>query len=466
MIDVAIAIAITALAAVNALRWLRVAQREHYLPWSVTRFALRWRWLAFGLGVRGRTSKLAWTRRLRVLAAVSAALYVGFVALWRLVVPWSIGALIEVLLIPVTIDLALVVTAPIERRLATPFVRRATDKLRAVRPTIVAITGSYGKTSTKVVVAHLVAGTKSVSASPASFNNRAGLARAINEGLPAGTNVFVAEMGTYGPGEIAELCAWCPPDIAVITAIGPVHLERFKHEDNIVTAKSEIFATAKTVVLNVDDERLAGVADRIRDRKVVRVSATRSDVDVAVIDGDVFVRGERVGHADKLPTASSNAAAAIAVALELGIAAPDAVARLATAPGAAHRLEATTAPSGVVVLDDTFNSNPAGARLALAALKHAGSPAGRRVLITPGMIELGARQRAENESFATEAGTVVSVIGIVGKTNADALALGAAKTEATVERFRRREDAVAWVRANLGPGDAVLYENDLPDHYQ
>ena len=81
-------------------------------------------------------------------------------------------------------------------------------------------------------------------ATPASFNNRAGLARAVNEHLAEGTEVFVAEKGTYGPGEIADLCRWCPPDIAVITAIGPVHLERFGSEDRIVAAKAEIIEQA------------------------------------------------------------------------------------------------------------------------------------------------------------------------------------------------------------------------------
>ena len=74
-----------------------------------------------------------------------------------------------------------------------------------------AITGSYGKTTTKVYLAHLLHGSSTVVASPASFNNRAGLSRAVNEHLVPGTEVFVAEMGTYGPGEIAELCRWCPP---------------------------------------------------------------------------------------------------------------------------------------------------------------------------------------------------------------------------------------------------------------
>ena len=113
--------------------------------------------------------------------------------------------------------------------------------------------GSYGKTSTKGYLAHLLAGRYSVVASPRSFNNRAGLARTVNELLVPGTDVLIAEMGAYGPGEIAELCRWLPPEVAVITAIGPVHLERFKSLDRTLAAKAEITVGAETVVLNVDD---------------------------------------------------------------------------------------------------------------------------------------------------------------------------------------------------------------------
>ena len=107
---------------------------------------------------------------------------------------------------PVLVDVALALVRPVEARLLKPYVDRARQRLGAVAPRVVAITGSYGKTTTKGYVAHLVAGSFSVVATPASFNNTAGLARAINEHLATGTQVFVAEMGTYGAGEIAP-CA-------------------------------------------------------------------------------------------------------------------------------------------------------------------------------------------------------------------------------------------------------------------
>ncbi|MGH2928010.1 MAG: Mur ligase family protein, partial [Solirubrobacteraceae bacterium] len=256
-------------------RLLRVAQREHYIPDSTSRFAIRW-WaseplnVSLGavalagvvlsglwplvalatagvgivgpvhLGVRGRTSPLVLTRRLKLLAAIwllFEAAVLGIGAGVGAPAPFGAAALLAV---PALLDAALFVTAPIERRLSERFVTMAADRLRRVAPTIVAITGSYGKTSTKNHVVHLLAGTRSVVATPASFNNRGGLARAVNEHLAEGTDVFVAEMGTYGPGEIRDLCSWCPPEIAVMTAVGPVHLERFGTEDAILTAKSEI----------------------------------------------------------------------------------------------------------------------------------------------------------------------------------------------------------------------------------
>ncbi len=125
----------------------------------------------------------------------------------------------------------------------------------------------------------------------------------MNEHLRLGTEVLVAEMGTYGPGEIAELCVWMPPEIAVITAIGPAHLERFKTLDNIVAAKAEIAEPARVVVLNVDDTRLRSLADSLRSggKHVVGASGTDREADVAVVaapDGlELSISGRRVGTA-------------------------------------------------------------------------------------------------------------------------------------------------------------------------
>ncbi len=514
-----IAVAACVLACVPAgLRWLRVAQREHYLPGSASRFAARW-WRVtpvngalaalvvaalvvscwwtlagmvvaagvaagpFGLSLRGRTSALAWTRRLRTLAVVWAVLEVVVVALGLALGPAAPAAALAAVAVPVLVDLACVITAPLERRLGAHFVDEAGARLARVQPTVVAVTGSYGKTSTKGHIAHLVRPTRTVVATPASFNNRAGLARAVNEHLADGTDVFVAEMGTYGPGEIAELCQWCPPDIAVITAIGPVHLERFGSEERIVEAKSEILTTAGDAVLQVDDPRLAALADRCvaEGKRVWRCSAVDRSADVCVVrseDGasvSAFVSGGTLAEGVPVPTGTqpTNLACAIAVALALGVDPSDIGERLASLPSVDHRLQAARSATGAIIFDDTYNSNPAGAAEALEALRlqtlhPADSAAGRRVVVTPGMVELGSRQSAENRAFGAAIATVADHLIVVGRTNRRALRAGVADAGDVplgVDLVLHREQAVAWVRDHLGPNDAVLYENDLPDHY-
>jgi UDP-N-acetylmuramoyl-tripeptide--D-alanyl-D-alanine ligase len=559
-LDIGVVASAVGAAALAGLRWLRVAQREHYLAGSVTRFALRWWWgavsfnrllgmmailgflvtLSFspagfapaavvavgpvGLSARGRTSKLAWTRRLRTLAAVWAVLQAVVVAAG---VAGGVGPVVAVagaLLVPALVDAACALTARFERRLADRFVESASTKLRRLAPTVVGITGSYGKTSTKGYVGYLLASTRAVVVSPASYNNRAGLARTINENLAPGTEVLVAEMGTYGPGEIAELCSWLTPRIGVITAIGPVHLERFGSEDRIVEAKAEILDRAETAVLNIDDTRLRAVADRAvgAGKRVWRCSATDRDADVcALVDGgalEVHRKGTLVARVDDAEARPTNVACAVAVALELGVAEAEVARLLPGLPVAPNRLNVAVGSTGITVVDDTYNSNPAGCRVALDVLARHGQVGHRRVVVTPGMVELGDRQYPENVAFAAAARAVATDLVIVGFTNRRALLEGAGEQNVRISGWRAgaggytvapddddddedaedgegdarhaqtdgedappdhappehaaqvvlvgsRDEAVSWVKAHLGEGDSVLYENDLPDHF-
>lgn len=488
---------ICAVASIPAgLRWLRIAQREHYLAPSVSRFALRWWthgpanialllmalagvvgsfWTVWaglavalaqvgplGLGLRGVTSPLAWTARLRRLAVIVGSAASGlFVA--GAVVESSLMISLTLFALPLLVDLALILLGPVERVLGSRWVAKAARKLEAVGADVVAITGSYGKTTTKNYVAHLLAGSRRTVASPASFNNRMGLARAINENLTPGTEVFVAEMGTYGPGEIAELCAWIPPKVAAMVSIGPVHLERFRTEERIVAAKAEILERAGTGVIAVDHPLLSQLArERAATMNIVEVS-TGDRGRVRVIDAGVFVDGERLGPTpDGVFTA--NLAVAIGVCLGLGVEPSELTSRLYGLPVAEHRQSVTRSEAGFAIIDDTFNSNPAGASLGLKRLAELGA-LGQKAVVTPGMVELGPAQHEENRRFGAAAAETADHIVIVGGTNRRALLEGAGNGRASVTVVDSRDEAVAWVRHNLGPGDAVLYENDLPDHY-
>jgi UDP-N-acetylmuramoyl-tripeptide--D-alanyl-D-alanine ligase len=179
----------------------------------------------------------------------------------------------------------------------------------------------------------------------------------------------------------------------------------------------------------------------------------------------VHLAGVAIGTGIALPTSvqPTNLACALAVAFALGVPHEVALGRIASLPPVANRLASAPAPSGVWVIDDTFNSNPRGARAALAELARHAADA-RRVVVTPGMVELGPRQFEENRSFAHAAAGEATDLVIVGETNRRALEAGWSPLPS--RRVRSREEAVAWVRSTLGPGDAVLYENDLPDHYR
>ena len=481
----------------GALRWLRVAQREHYVQGSVTRFARRWwlssipnmflltaalvgaigvwwwppiGWLALalvvgpiGLSMAGTSSPLRWTARLRRVAALIGifviVMTVGVIATGH--PGWSLAGAVA---IPLVVDLTLAVVAPFERLISERWVTRASARLTSSGARVVAITGSYGKTTTKGYVHHLISGRVSAVTTPASFNNRMGLARAINEHLMPGTAVFVAEMGTYGKGEIAELCEFVAPDVAVITSIGPVHLERFGSEESIVEAKREILAKASVAILNVDHPLLAEVADQEEDRlKVIRVSGSEVAADVSVVDGILRIDGVSAGAVGP-EVFGSNLAAAAAAAIQCGVSGEEIAARLPSLPVTPHRREQTTSERGFVVIDDTYNSNPAGAHAALDLLFSLPGE-GRRVVVTPGMVELGIRQYSENSLFGKAAAEGASDLLVVGRTNRRALVEGARGGAATVTVLSSRQEAVEWVRSQLGPGDAVLYENDLPDHY-
>ncbi len=496
------------------LRWLRVAQREHYIPDSTSRFAYRW-WVSspinallalfgcagivvssrfplaalasavvtivapIGLSIKGSSSPLAWTRRLKTLAAVSvlieAIIIVAGILLGR---GSTAGAVIDLGSCAI-VDLSSYILAPLEERLSKVYIRNAQNRLVKVSPKVIAITGSYGKTSTKLYTAHLLSGYFRTQASPASFNNRAGLSRAINEQLLDSTEIFVAEMGTYGPGEIMEMCSWMNPEISAIIAIGPVHLERMKSEELILQAKSEITDTASIVVIPIDDPRLAGLATHLErsGKRVIRCSAEQSEpsgneVDIRVTRDsasgmiNVYLLGQPVVSEIHLDAHPLNVACAIGLAFAAGCPNEVIAKQLPTLPISPHRLTRIKEDEHPIILDDTYNSNPAGCRAALKLLREEGCE-GSKVLVTPGMVELGSRSRQENEAFARESTSVADVVIIVGRTNRRYLSNGIsqANIHPRVLYFGKRDQAVNWVRNNLSAKDVVLYENDLPDHY-
>jgi UDP-N-acetylmuramoyl-tripeptide--D-alanyl-D-alanine ligase len=503
-----------------AARWVRVAQREHYVPGSLSRMA--WLWLLrepatapttvvvlgmiaaavlsplpalqiaplaaivllglvpFGLRVRGTSKPLAITARVQRLLVVWIVLHLAVGIALTLLLGTAGPALALLLSAPLT-DLALAIMTPIEKAASERYVSAAQRRLVQVRPTVVAITGSYGKTSTKNYVAHLLSGTYATVASPASFNNRLGLARSVNDKLVPGTEMFVAEMGMSAPGHIAALCRQFPPDIAAITVVGEGHLQRMRTTEAILREKSSITERARTVVLPIDDARLAALAasDQMQEKRLITVSCVPgTDADVVLTpafgeEGAQIVLGR---GAEPVPVSIASTGHAINVAVAAGIAlaadVPPAViaSRLGALPGSQHRAEVQEAPSGTLVIDDTYNANPVGSLRALeSAVALAAERGGPLVVVTPGMVELGPVQAERNRAFGAAIGATGARLFAIARTNRAALLAGYTSTATAealgVQAVASREHAVALAVAAAGERGVILYENDLPDHY-
>ena len=306
--------------------------------------------------------------------------------------------------------------APVQRRINARFAATARARLAAVDPRVIAITGSYGKTTTKVCVGAVLAEAMATLITPASFNSELGVIRAINEHLEERHEAFVVEMGMYRAGDIAQLCELVHPQVGVLTAIGPAHLERMGTLEAIADAKAELalaLAPAGHLITNADDPRCVEIAGRFSvpttffglrdptaDVRAEQIELVDGETRFTLVIGDrrVAARASLLGRHN-----ISNLLAAAAVGHVCGLTAEQIVDGLASVTPPEHRLQPIPNPrAGIVVIDDAYNSNPAGAAAALEVL--GAHSARRRILVTPGMVELGEQETAANERFGPPGG--------------------------------------------------------------
>jgi UDP-N-acetylmuramoyl-tripeptide--D-alanyl-D-alanine ligase len=423
--------------------------------------------LAVALALLGIVGGLAALLGERAAPAVAAVVVLG-------------AALLLTQLAPLAVVLANLALVPVQAAINRSYLVAARRRLGEWKPTVIGITGSYGKTTTKYVVATILRERFDVLMTPHSYNTLMGVTRTINEELRSTHRVFVVEMGAYRPGDIRELAELVRPSIGILTAIGPQHLERFGSLEGIEATKYELIAALPpdgTALFNADDPRCARLADRTTAVRVLRygVAADRARLrlwaeDVATgPDGSSFtivtsegasmpVRTRLLGRHNVL-----NVLAGAGVALELGMRLEEIAAGIAKLEPAPHRLQRIAGAGGITVLDDSYNANVVGSMEALAVL--AAFTGGRRVLVTPGMVELGELEAAANERFGARAAEVCDYIVLVGAKQTEA---SARKAQFPSERLRvvaTLAEATEVLRGVLRPGDVVLFENDLPDLY-
>lgn len=380
--------------------------------------------------------------------------------------------------------LAVVVLMPYEKLLNKKYWNEAAHILNSHKDLIViGITGSYGKTSTKHYLNRILSEEFDVLMTPGSYNTPMGVIRTVREMMKPYNNVFICEMGAKQNGDIKEICDLVHPQIGIITAVGPMHLETFKTISNVQSTKFELADSLPDngfLVINNDFEYCANrVVSNVETARYSLTDNELKDVEYKADDikysseGTTFVvkgpQGLNFSIKTRLLGACniSNLLGAIITALKLGMT-PDKIRRaIADIEQVEHRLSIKKTPGGITILDDAFNSNPDGSRMALEVLSE--FKGGRRIVITPGMIELGDKQNELNEKFGEEMAEFSDIAIIVGEYNRDSIVRGIKRkkfNESNLHLVADFQEAQQLLSSIMKSGDTVLYENDLPDTFK
>lgn len=382
----------------------------------------------------------------------------------------------------IPVILVSIILSPVEKLIQKHYIDDAKRILRNMPDLkIIGITGSYGKTSTKHYLQRILSEKFDVLITPGSFNTPMGVVRTIREYMKPYNEIFICEMGAKQKGDVKEICDIVHPHDCIITAVGPMHLESFKTIENVQATKFELADALPAdgyAVVNNDFEFCANRP--VTNARLIHYGITNpegcqyvaEDIRYSSEGTSFTVTGPDNFHLE-LKTRLlgegniSDLLAAVIMALKLGVETDKIRYAVASLSQVEHRLSMKQTPGGVTIIDDAFNSNPAGSRMAVEVLSH--FKKGRRIIVTPGMIELGNRQFELNKTLGKHIGNNLDIAIIVGTYNREALSEGIRATSFDednlhiVDSFNEAQSVLANL---LKPGDAVLYENDLPDTFK
>lgn len=395
----------------------------------------------------------------------------------------SLGTILLLCIFSWMIAIAAVwILKPVEASINAKYRNEAVSLLRSMPELkIIGITGSYGKTSTKHYLQRILSERHDVLMTPGSYNTPMGVIRTIREMLKPYNEVFICEMGAKQLGDIKEICDLVHPQIGIITAVGPMHLESFKSLGNVQKTKFELIDALPADGFGVINNDFEWCANRpVNNVEIARYGVSNPEgCDYMATnvryspDGTSFTVEGKDGTRLDLHTRLvgecniSNLVAAVIVALHLSLT-PDEIRRAVDSiDQVEHRLNVKRTPGGVTIIDDAFNSNPAGSRMAVDVLSQ--FKTGKRIIVTPGMIELGSEQENLNRELGKHIGENLDVAVIVGSYNRNALVDGIRSTKFDeknlhiVDSFADSQTLLAKI---LTPDDTILYENDLPDSFK
>ncbi len=441
-------------------------------------------WGSFQLAKHKAKKKLDFTQRATRLFAVEitgvvvAAIIIYFITKS---IDYSILPLVfAVAFSSVVIVFSNLVAAPVETLINQWYVNDAKKKIGSYSNLIkIGVTGSYGKTSVKHFLYSILAEKYNVLMTPGSYNTTLGVVRTIREQLQATHEVFIIEMGAKKKGDIKEICEIVKPHYSILTAIGPQHLESFGSLANVSSAKFEIITCLSADgigYVNFDNASMDDIPKSTQGKVIsfaVHSDAEYRAANIAFkgigMSFDVERSGVIVLSVETRLLGEhnvSNLLACCAIALELKVEIYQIEKAIKGIEAVNHRLEVKKLPNGITIIDDAFNSNPVGSKMALEALKRFEGE--RKIVITPGMIELGSKEYELNFAFGTHIAANCDIAVLVGANRTKPIQDGINSANFPKENLfvcKDLSEANEKVKSLMKNGDVVLYENDLPDTF-
>lgn len=376
--------------------------------------------------------------------------------------------------------LAVKINKPVEKCVFLKFKHMALKKLNSMNNLkVVGITGSYGKTSSKNILNEILNVKYNSITTPKNLNTPYGLIITINNHLDKFDNVFIAEMGAYKIGEIKELCDLVKPKYGILTRIGKAHMELFGSQENIQKGKFELIESLPSdgvAVLNSDDP--LQVNYNLKNKvKVLWIGIDNdadfkaSNINVSNIGTtfDLVIKGDKnkykfetklLGYANIY-----NILAAIALGYEFGININQLQSAVKSVKPIEHRLELKK-NGDIYYIDDAYNSNPVGSKMALDVLN---LMPGKKIIVTPGMIELGSIEDEENTIFGENIADVCDEVILIGDKQTKAIQKGLKNKKYDEKHIYILEDVIDafdLIKKIKGKDTYVLLENDLPDVFK
>ncbi len=380
----------------------------------------------------------------------------------------SLGAFLS----PHFVTLALFISMPMEKAISKYYYNDAKRILESKKDLIIiGVTGSFGKTSVKNIVHSLLSEKYEVLMTPGNFNTTLGVVRTIREHLKPTHQVFIVEMGAKNKGDIKEICDLVKPDFGIISSIGPQHLESFKTMEAIVDTKFEladaVWKKGGTMFLNYSNSY---IKECPKNGKVVSFGIDEGldfrakDMKYSSSGAEMHINGNEIKTSLLGEFSAINIAGGVAIAETLGVDKESIKAAVKRLSAPEHRLKLIK-NSRYSVIDDAYNSNPEGAK---AALKTLSLFSERKILVTPGMVELGEREEELNKEFGRVAAHSADYIVLVGKKQAPPIKEGILEEGFSEDKLYVAEDineAFSYIYNITDVPSVVLLENDLPDNF-